>query len=186
MNKISAILFALSISAIGCSDTTTSTYVNALTGEECQPSEVTMVQMSAPEPKNSCTKSNNGHGNNHDGVDSSNPGKGKGGPNGEVDESCDGSDECVDDEMKKQHKKDKEECEVPPGCDDSLCCDADVLVPNDDGGAEDSSTPDGSPDSTDEGSPDTPEDGGGSTVPEAPAPDDSPGSDDGVDDIVVN
>jgi hypothetical protein len=30
---------------------------------------------------------NNGHGNNLDGVDSSNPGKGKGGPNGAVDPS---------------------------------------------------------------------------------------------------
>jgi hypothetical protein len=43
---------------------------------------------------------NNGHGNNADGVDSSNPGKGKGGPNGAVDESCDGTGECVDDEVK--------------------------------------------------------------------------------------
>ena len=45
-------------------------------------------------------KDNNGHGNNADGVDSSNPGQGKGGPNGEVDESCDGTGECVDDEIK--------------------------------------------------------------------------------------
>lgn len=43
-------------------------------------------------------KDNNGHGNNADGVDSSNPGKGKGGPNGAVDESCDGTGECIDDE----------------------------------------------------------------------------------------
>jgi hypothetical protein len=43
-------------------------------------------------------KSNNGHGNNEDGVDSSNPSQGKGGPNGAVDESCDGTGECVDDE----------------------------------------------------------------------------------------
>jgi hypothetical protein len=42
---------------------------------------------------------NNGHGNNADGVDSSNPGKGKGGPNGAVDESCDGTGECIDDEV---------------------------------------------------------------------------------------
>jgi len=45
-------------------------------------------------------KDNNGHGNNADGVDSSNPGKGKGGPNGAVDESCDGTGDCVDDEIK--------------------------------------------------------------------------------------
>ena len=37
---------------------------------------------------------NNGHGNNLDGVDSSNPGKGKGGPNGAVDESGDVDDEA--------------------------------------------------------------------------------------------
>lgn len=43
---------------------------------------------------------NNGHGNNEDGVDSSNPGQGDGGPNGEVDESCDGTGECIDDETR--------------------------------------------------------------------------------------
>jgi hypothetical protein len=46
------------------------------------------------------SKDNNGHGNNLDGVDSSNPGEGKGGPNGGVDQSCDGSGACVDDEGK--------------------------------------------------------------------------------------
>ena len=38
---------------------------------------------------------NNGHGNNLDGVDSSNPGQGHGGPNGEVDPSA-----GVDDEIR--------------------------------------------------------------------------------------
>jgi len=42
---------------------------------------------------------NNGHGNNEDGVDSSNAGQGQGGPNGGVDESCDGTGDCVDDEI---------------------------------------------------------------------------------------
>jgi hypothetical protein len=46
-------------------------------------------------------KDNNGHGNNEDGVDSSNPSQGGGGPNGAVDESCTGEGECIDDEMKK-------------------------------------------------------------------------------------
>lgn len=41
------------------------------------------------------TKSNNGHGNNLDGVDSSNPGQGAGGPNGAIDASG-----LVDDESK--------------------------------------------------------------------------------------
>lgn len=45
-------------------------------------------------------KTNHGHGNNADGVDSSNPSQGKGGPNGEADASCDGSGDCVDDESK--------------------------------------------------------------------------------------
>ena len=40
---------------------------------------------------------NNGHGNNTDGVDSSNPGQGGGGPNGQQDPSCSGS-TCIDDE----------------------------------------------------------------------------------------
>jgi hypothetical protein len=44
-------------------------------------------------------KGNNGHGNNADGVDSSNPSNGHGGPNGAVDESCDGTGTCVDDEI---------------------------------------------------------------------------------------
>ncbi len=39
-------------------------------------------------------KNNNGHGNNEDGVDSSNPGQGKGGPNGGVDPSGDVDDEA--------------------------------------------------------------------------------------------
>jgi hypothetical protein len=43
---------------------------------------------------------NNGHGNNDDGVDSSNKGQGDGGPNGGVDASCDGSGPCIDDEGK--------------------------------------------------------------------------------------
>ena len=43
-------------------------------------------------------KSNNGHGNNEDGVDSSNPSNGEGGPNGEADASCPTPDSCVDDE----------------------------------------------------------------------------------------
>ena len=50
-------------------------------------------------------KDNNGHGNNEDGVDSSNKGRGKGGPNGGVDASCDGSGDCVDDEIKAGGKK---------------------------------------------------------------------------------
>lgn len=46
---------------------------------------------------------NNGHGNNQDGVDSSNPGQGHGGPNGGQDDSCSGSDDCVDDEGGNGH-----------------------------------------------------------------------------------
>jgi hypothetical protein len=43
-------------------------------------------------------KDNQGHGNNEDGVDSSNPAQGGGGPNGSTDASCDGTGTCVDDE----------------------------------------------------------------------------------------
>jgi hypothetical protein len=42
--------------------------------------------------------SNNGHGNNEDGVDSSNPGEGGGGPTGGADDSCPDGGVCVDDE----------------------------------------------------------------------------------------
>jgi hypothetical protein len=41
---------------------------------------------------------NDGHGNNTDGVDSSNRGQGKGGPTGAEDASCPEGGECVDDE----------------------------------------------------------------------------------------
>jgi hypothetical protein len=46
------------------------------------------------------TKNNNGHGNNEDGVDVSNPGQGGGGPNGQIDPSG-----VVDDEQPKGKKK---------------------------------------------------------------------------------
>lgn len=46
-------------------------------------------------------KDNNGHGNNVDGVDSSNPGQGSGGPNGATDTSCTDPNNCVDDEIVK-------------------------------------------------------------------------------------
>ena len=45
-------------------------------------------------------KDNNGNGNNDDGVDSSNPGQGAGGPNGATDASCTDPNNCVDDETK--------------------------------------------------------------------------------------
>jgi len=69
-----------------------------------------LVRGAAPEVSGSETdedwvvnniKDNNGHGNNEDGVDSSNKGQGSGGPNGGVDESCPEGPEggaCVDDE----------------------------------------------------------------------------------------
>jgi prepilin-type N-terminal cleavage/methylation domain-containing protein len=44
---------------------------------------------------------NNGHGNNEDGVDSSNPGNGNGGPNGELDQSGNIDDEIKDGKDKK-------------------------------------------------------------------------------------
>jgi len=47
-------------------------------------------------------KTNNGHGNNVDGVDSSNPGKGKGGPTGKKNEGLDPSG-SVDDEIRGSH-----------------------------------------------------------------------------------
>jgi hypothetical protein len=72
-----------------------------------------MFELTATDPDEPCfdlqdmivtiqmkTKNNNGHGNNVDGVDVSNPGQGQGGPNGIPDPSGD-----IDDEMKKGKKK---------------------------------------------------------------------------------
>ena len=53
------------------------------------------VNGSAPEWEEPAGE-NNGHGNNEDGVDSSNSGNAN-----KVDESCDGSGECIDDEITK-------------------------------------------------------------------------------------
>jgi hypothetical protein len=50
-------------------------------------------------PKDPALYDNNGHGNNADGVDSSNKGQGNGGPNGGTDESCPEGGVCVDDEI---------------------------------------------------------------------------------------
>jgi hypothetical protein len=47
---------------------------------------------------------NDGHGNNLDGVDSSNQGQGSGGPSGGTDESCPEGGVCVDDEAKGNSK----------------------------------------------------------------------------------
>jgi len=71
-------------------------------------SMLVMMELGQTDPSESCfdlqdqvllvtfrAKNNNGHGNNLDGVDSSNPGKGQGGPNGAVDPSA-----GVDDEGK--------------------------------------------------------------------------------------
>ena len=52
-------------------------------------------------------QTNNGHGNNLDGVDSSNPGQGAGGPNGGVDASCTDPSTCVDDEASTTTKGNK-------------------------------------------------------------------------------
>jgi len=53
----------------------------------------TMTETARPEGTVASPAGNNGHGNNIDGVDSSNPGEGGGGPNGAVDESGDVDDE---------------------------------------------------------------------------------------------
>ncbi len=73
--------------------------------------------------------SNNGHGNNADGVDVSNPGKGRGGPNGEVDQS--GS---VDDENHGAPSSHGENCDEDQNDDDQggndACAPPDELPPN--------------------------------------------------------
>ena len=126
---IAACLFAL---GFGCS-ADVSTFRSAVTGEMCEPNIDTLIDRDmAGEGKKADKEahgkpycfSNNGHGNNEDGVDSSNPGRGSGGPNGEEDASCNGSGDCIDDEIKGSKAG---ECVVPPGCDDSGCCDEEVI-----------------------------------------------------------
>jgi len=53
-------------------------------------------------PKDPASYDNAGHGNNADGVDSSNTGQGSGGPSGSVDESCPEGGVCIDDEITKK------------------------------------------------------------------------------------
>jgi hypothetical protein len=58
-------------------------------------------------PKDPASFTNDGHGNNEDGVDSSNKGQGSGGPSGSGDESCPEGGECLDDEITKSGGKKK-------------------------------------------------------------------------------
>ena len=58
-------------------------------------------------PKDPALYDNNGHGNNIDGVDSSNKGQGSGGPSGGDDASCLDDETCVDDEIKTSGSKKK-------------------------------------------------------------------------------
>jgi hypothetical protein len=56
-------------------------------------------------PKDPALYDNAGHGNNIDGVDSSNKGQGSGGPSGGDDASCLDGETCVDDEIKTSGSK---------------------------------------------------------------------------------
>lgn len=127
MSKQIFVVLSLASLAFGCTDNV-GEFRNAVTGEACEPDTATLQYEGDP-PKKAAKyceiKSNNGHGNNEDGVDSSNPGSGEGGPNGETDQSCDGTGDCIDDENRGDTDGTSEECELPPGCDDSLCCEPD-------------------------------------------------------------
>ncbi|MGB8222927.1 MAG: hypothetical protein WCF10_10070 [Polyangiales bacterium] len=78
--------------------TTTDTSGTTTTTTDTSGTTTTTTDTSGTTTTDTSGKSNNGHGNNADGVDSSNPGKGKGGPNGAVDASCTDPSNCVDDE----------------------------------------------------------------------------------------
>ncbi len=144
------ILTVLSVAslAFGCSDNV-SEFRSALTGDACEPDVATLHYEGDPAKKaHKYCKSNNGHGNNEDGVDSSNPGQGQGGPNGETDQSCDGTGECIDDEN-RGGANGGEGCELPPGCDEYLCCDPDY-GDDDDGDDDDGDDDDGDDDDGDD------------------------------------
>ncbi len=158
MSKHLLIAISFASLAFGCT-ADTSQFRSAITGESCEP-DLTSIQSAGDPPKKDkayCGKSNNGHGNNEDGVDSSNPGQGGGGPNGEPDQSCDGTGDCIDDEL-HGHGGSDEECELPPGCDESLCCDPGAGDDGDDDGDDDGAD-DGSDDGADDGSDDGSDDG---------------------------
>lgn len=106
--------FAIAFGAlIGCADSTSS-HVNALTGEACEPNATYI----AHEPPAHCQGTSNG-------------------------DNCDdlhsGKIDCIGDGNSGQGDDRKHDCEFPqPGCDETGCCDDDLVdpPPDDDGGDE--------------------------------------------------
>ena len=156
MSKHIFVVISLASLAFACTDDTAG-YRSAITGDSCDPDMAT-IQYEGDAPKKSSeyckAKSNNGHGNNEDGVDSSNPGSGSGGPNGETDQSCDGTGDCIDDEIRNGPDGGDEECELPPGCDETLCCAPDD---GDDGDGDDGDDGDGDDGDDGDGDPGAPD-----------------------------
>ena len=105
-------------------------YLTLDNGEPCTP------DMDSYKPKG-----NNGHGNNIDGIDISNPGNGPKNQPG-VDPS-----EPIDDEKKGKHGDHDDGDNMPNGCDANGCCDDDIF---DDGGAPNDDDDDDSDESYDD------------------------------------
>lgn len=136
-------------------------YLDMQSGEACEP------DMGSYKPRR-----NNGHGNNEDGIDISNPGRGP--------KNADGADpsEPIDDEKKLGHGgDDDDDDDSPAGCDAKGCCDDDLFTdagaPQDDDDDDDS---DESYDGDDDDCPghDDDDDDGPDYTPPSPTPDPAP------------
>ncbi|MCA9580876.1 MAG: hypothetical protein KC416_03720 [Myxococcales bacterium] len=126
MKYCNFLMTMLVLGLMGCTNASPSSstgYLSLETGEECVPDGTYKA------------KGNNGHGNNIDGVDVSNPGKSK--------EGLD-TDPTVDDEKKTHKGKGKHHQAAPAGCDQEGCCDEDMF-PGDDDDDDDAPVPDKEP-----------------------------------------
>ncbi len=102
-----AVLFSFALGVFAACAPTTSEHVNALTGEECEPNEATYTPH---DPPDHCQGTSNG-------------------------DNCDdlhsGKIDCIGDGNSGQGDDKKHDCEFPqPGCDDTGCCDDDLVDPS--------------------------------------------------------
>jgi hypothetical protein len=131
---LSSIAAAALLSMGACSGDVTATYRNALTDETCVPNSTFLVKASSTDNKGS----NAGGNTSPTGI-----------PGDNLDDERSGKIDCLGDGNSGQGDDKKHNCEFPqPGCDDTGCCDEDVLPPpdGDDGDDEDPVEPPPPPD----------------------------------------
>ena len=111
-NLLLAMWFA---AAIGCG-TDTSSHVNALTGETCEPNTSYTPHPQSGPHNDKCQGTSNGD---------------------NCDDLSSGKIDCIGDGNSGQGDDKKHNCQFPqPGCDDQGCCDGDLVDPPPDGGEE--------------------------------------------------